>query len=385
MTLPLRIRQIELTDYSRFFFELNLNSVDTVGELASHYRELYRIIAGKNIDMLYEKIFGRLSSKDYLLKERSKIADELELDLPPLAYIEGAPVEGGHISAVQIYGIYRKAKDICINYYTNGEHNQTISAKVETKESSFLYLFGLHDGLVENNGSSTFATLYNSLEQHIIQSGFSFDQIVRSWIYLSNIKEHYVDFNQARNDMFKRYNIDYGPFSNALPASTCIEGKAANSTEMDIDAICVAPNKKKPAVNRIFNRLQNEADGSTYMYKPAFSRGMLIEDDEYREIQISGTASIGTNGKTEYQGDPYQQIKKTLINVRELIRPFDMDYSDICQSTCFFKDASHYRYFYDAIEDLDIKSDFMNTFVIGNVCREDLLFEIDGIAVKKKS
>lgn len=98
-------------------------------------------------------------------------------------------------------------------------------------------------------------------------------------------------------------------------------------------------------------------------------------------MQISGTASIDNHGKTIYIKDPYQQIKRTLLNIKNLLNNVGLDFSDIVCSTCFFKDPSSYKLLKKIIEELNI-TDFPSINVIANVCRDNLLFEIDAIAVK---
>jgi len=136
-------------------------------------------------------------------------------------------------------------------------------------------------------------------------------------------------------------------------------------------------------IERIFNKDQNEAEGKGYLYQPTFSRAIKVSYKDHIELQISGTASINSQGKTIYENDPYNQIKRTLLHIKNLLDSANMDFCDIGVSTCFFKEAQYYKVFEVVLEDLKIK-EFPSIYVIGKVCREDLLFEMDAVEIKKK-
>jgi len=72
-----------------------------------------------------------------------------------------------------------------------------------------------------------------------------------------------------------------------------------------------------------------------------------------------------------------------LLNVGALLEQKEMSFSDFCISTCFFKKKEYYKYFEQVLDELNIPN-FSNTFVVGDVCRSNLLFELDGIAIKEK-
>ena len=56
--------------------------------------------------------------------------------------------------------------------------------------------------------------------------GLSYQDVVRTWIYVSSILDWYADFNSARRLVFCRAGLLDGSRSRWLPASTGIEGGA---------------------------------------------------------------------------------------------------------------------------------------------------------------
>ena len=159
----------------------------------------------------------------------------------------------------------------------------------------------------------------------------------------------------------KRATLSTGLVQTNYPQAP-VWGKSREDSEMSINVICIDKKIQHPTIKRVYNKFQNEAEGKNYLFKPTFSRALLIEDQYLAELQVSGTASINETGETVYLDDPYQQIKKTLINVGNLLEQANLNFGDFCESTCFFKKIEYYEHFSEAVKDLKI-GDFSNTFV----------------------
>jgi enamine deaminase RidA (YjgF/YER057c/UK114 family) len=378
------LKEFKLPWYTKYYITVDLNNVKTMKEGLEQYEEIFKFIDQHQIKPVYEKIFGKLSSCEAITGARERYLKNLKIESSPLSYVEGDPTSGVPVSSIEIYGISTADKQVKINYYQDSENGQTMGTVVQTPTSKSLYLFGLK---VANHGTMStyqeFKTLYQTLQRYLKENNFTPEDIVRTWIYLSDISKNYGDFNTARREYFEENKVEYAASSQELPASTCIGGRASRESEMLINAICIDKKIQHPIIKRIYNKFQNEAEGSSYLFRPTFSRALLIEDEGLMELQVSGTASINETGETVYLDDPYQQIKKTLLNVGALLEQVDMDFSDFCESTCFFKQAEYYRDFLEVAKELKIGA-FSNSFVVGDVCRDNLLFELDGIAVKAK-
>ena len=59
----------------------------------------------------------------------------------------------------------------------------------------------------------------------------------------------------------------------------------------------------------------------------------------------------------------------------------DMVFNDICYATCIFKNPSDYSTFREVMRKLGLP-DFPHIAIKGNICRDDLLFEMDAVAIK---
>jgi len=132
---------------------------------------------------------------------------------------------------------------------------------------------------------------------------------------------------------------------------------------------------------RIYNAKQSEANGDKYLFRPTFSRAMLIESLDLSELHISGTASVGKKGETLFQNDGIGQIETTLHYIKHLLENANMTPIDICEGTVFMKDKYLYKHFIDICQKMNFPHEVLIP-VIADICRQNLLFEIDGIAKK---
>lgn len=137
---------------------------------------------------------------------------------------------------------------------------------------------------------------------------------------------------------------------------------------------------KRPITN---HAVLNEA----YHYaKPsAFSRGMRVAAGAVHWIFISGTASIGPDGRTLHVGDFARQLARTYGNLTALLASEGADWHDVARTTVYLKDMKHYdwfnkgrRRFFDA---LGLAPPPASTCIQAHLCREELLVEMELIAV----
>jgi enamine deaminase RidA (YjgF/YER057c/UK114 family) len=378
----LKIKEFKLPLYTKYFLTVNLNNTESTEAINALYGELIEFVREHKIKPVYEKVFGKLAFRDQFLSFRAHLIKCNNLKEPPLFYIEGKPASGVPISSIILYGILAADNAIKIDYYHEPQNDICIGTILQTPKSRYLHLYGLR---VPSPGNLTpiweFRSVYQSLNKYLKENDFSPADILRTWIYLKNIHQTYGDFNTARREFFQDNKIEFTEDSKELPASTCIGGTSSDQSELTMNLICVDKKLASGKIRRLFNQYQNEAEGSQYLLKPAFSRALFIEDENLMELQVSGTASINESGDTVYLNDPYRQIKKTLINVAALLEQASMNFSDFVESSCFFKRREYYQDFLAVLKELNI-GDFTNTFVIGDICRDNLLFELDGVAIK---
>ncbi len=126
-----------------------------------------------------------------------------------------------------------------------------------------------------------------------------------------------------------------------------------------------------------------------YKYSPrpsSFSRALCLELGEYKILLISGTASVDENGKSVHVGDFRAQCWRTYCNITEILHAEDMTWLDIVRTSCYLRDISR-----DYNDFNEIRTAFFtwlgldplpaSTGIQAHLCREDLLVEIEAIAV----
>ena len=125
-------------------------------------------------------------------------------------------------------------------------------------------------------------------------------------------------------------------------------------------------------------------------YGSAFARGLRLEMGNYKLLIISGTASINDGGETLYKGDFRAQCWRTYRNITNLLKAEGGSWKDIVKTTCYLRDIER---------DYDDFNDVRNAFFEWNrldplpasvgiqarLCREDLLVEIEAVAILKKT
>jgi enamine deaminase RidA (YjgF/YER057c/UK114 family) len=215
-------------------------------------------------------------------------------------------------------------------------------------------------------------------ERLLRENGASYKDVVRTWFYLSDILNWYAAFNKVRNEKYGEFGIMPGPGDSnlLLPASTGIQGETTSGAACAMDLIAVLNSEHGT------RKLSNPSQVDAFRYGSAFARASVISDGSTALIEVSGTAAIDEHGVSLYLGDIRAQINCTFDKVAALLKQEDAELKDICSATVFVKQPEFAEIFYEmaAARGLD---DFPCVCIVADVCREELLFEIDAEVVVK--
>ncbi len=204
-------------------------------------------------------------------------------------------------------------------------------------------------------------------------NGFKFTDTIRTWIYLDNLLEWYDDFNVARTQYFNETGI----FGHLVPVSTGIGAANQYGAAIMMDVFAVKPKDNRLQIQEIISPLQNPA----LDYKSSFSRAIEMTYPTHRNVLISGTASIDPDGHTVHLDDPEKQTRLTLEIVHAILKSRDMDWEDLFRGIAYFKDMAYKPIYEKIAAELGIPR-FPLAISHADVCRHDLLFEIEVDAVK---
>jgi enamine deaminase RidA (YjgF/YER057c/UK114 family) len=149
------------------------------------------------------------------------------------------------------------------------------------------------------------------------------------------------------------------------------------------------PNRKAPLEKRAIMAPDVLNEAFQYAKPSSFSRGLRLDIEGYAVFFISGTASVDEDGKTVYPGDFGAQCWRTYRNITSLLKSEGATWHDIVKATCYLRDIERD---YDQFN--RIRTTFFNWMGLNplpasvgvqtRLCREDLLVEIEAIAIYRK-
>ena len=230
--------------------------------------------------------------------------------------------------------------------------------------------------------SLVFADVYARVFHVAKQLGFP--RLWRIWQYLPDINrevsglERYRQFNRGRKQAFSHLKmVDKGHF----PAA-CALGSASGQWSLSFMA-----GKQKPVF------LENNRQISAFHYpskygksRPMFARAVLVELPQQMLLLVSGTASI-VGHESMHVGDVAAQTRECLHNIRAVCRQAGHISSMLDWENIGFD----YRVYVRHAEDLPLVRAIMHeqdigdavvTYVQADVCRRELLVEIEAQALQ---
>jgi enamine deaminase RidA (YjgF/YER057c/UK114 family) len=217
--------------------------------------------------------------------------------------------------------------------------------------------------------------------------------IVRQWNYVGDItdfengNQHYQLFNNARSEFYK--NVD---FPNGYPAAT---GISMSLKSIFVSVLAIVPTSET-IIAAIDNSLQIPAynysetvlvEGKTNHLKttPKFERGKYITNGKSRIFYVSGTAAIRAEQSTN-PNEAALQTRQTVENINFLISNENIQRYTIEKNV--YLSLNSIRVYVKRCQDYaaikaEVEKAWPNVtaiYLLAEVCRTELLVEIEGIA-----
>ncbi len=339
------------------------------------FSDLFHYLKDNNISILQQKVYGAASEKEKILSIMNKMAEKIDKkNIFSATFIEGASCIGGVFTGMHIIGVSSESFEIDIK---NIEHDgKNVGRSFETPFFKEIFLSGISDYEKAYSLYEHASFMFYKAKEILEKEKCGMNNVIRTWIYFPRILDWYGEFNKARNKCFEEFCL-ISDDKIYMPASTGIQGKRLDAEECFMDVFAFIPKDEKEKISVMKNKRQKEA----YEYGSSFARGIKISDSKISRLYISGTASIDTTGKTVYHNDIQGQITETLLNIAALLDTEDAKLKDIVLATAYCKNKEVYEKAESIIKYLDLDAiPFIYTFA--DVCRDDLLFEVEAIAVK---
>lgn len=248
-------------------------------------------------------------------------------------------------------------------------------------------LFSPHDASIGEKAEKVFERLHEILNTE----GFAINDIVRQWNYIEHIThlseqgQNYQQFNDARSRFYELVQ-----WENGYPAATGI-GANCGGVVVVIDAIKDSAKYSRP----IDNPLQLSAHSYTQKVlisgqdsqkktTPKFERARWVGDADMGMIYISGTAAI--RGEDSLCADVAQQGVVTMENIEHLTSRGNQEFNQVpypaeCEyemMRVYLKSSDNWGQVSDWLKENCHCEDV--AIVVADVCRQELLIEIEGIA-----
>lgn len=123
-----------------------------------------------------------------------------------------------------------------------------------------------------------------------------------------------------------------------------------------------------------------------YARPSSFARGIRFDPVRTSWLLISGTASIDEGGQTAYPGDFRAQLWRTYRNITALLSAEHATWHDVIRTSCYLRDIERdYKDFNEVrtafFDWLGLDPLPASTGIQARLCREDLLVEIEAIAI----
>ena len=283
----------------------------------------------------------------------------------PVAWIGEEQARGIPLSGVQLWAVDGVP---CERVRLGG---RVVGTVFEDADARYCRLAGvLPEAPAEDPGTQT-AQVFSHMSQALEQAGMNFGHVVRTWFFNDKITSWYRAFNDARDDFFYAHHV----FDGLVPASTGIGGSNSTRAALTAGLLAVEPKSGTTEIRRVSSPLQCPA----FDYGSSFSRAVEVEACGCRRILVSGTASIAPEGHTLHLDEPEPQMEQTLQVVEAILHAREMDWPDVNRAILYFKRTQDMPLFEKFVTKL---ARAPVVWVNNDVCRHDLLFEIELDAIK---
>jgi len=287
----------------------------------------------------------------------------------PVTWIEGYGRSGKALTGTQVYAISGTA----VEPVELG--GRSVGGVFEDEHVRYCLLSDLRPSDTTRSRAEQARAAFEMIEDALGLAGMDFSNVVRTWLYIDEILDWYDEFNNVRSKFFE----ERGVFDGIVPASTGIGVANPAGAALVAEAFAVSGKQNDVHVQPVASPLQCPAID----YKSSFSRAVEIVLPDHRRVYVSGTASIDADGATVYVGNVERQIARTIEVVYAILESRGLGWDDTSRAIAYFRD----------MDDAPLLDKYCAEHQLpqlpiavahGDICRDDLLFEIEVDAIKER-
>ncbi len=324
------------------------------------------VLDSKSAKIIQERVFGTEEIFDVVSPIREKAYSSFNDGVGPTWLVAPEGING-KIAGIQVHALSGDYPIEILRY-----EGKACGRIVQLPGSrKYLTLNSISSEQAEKNTEQTLKMLQKA-EAILKQAGTDMFSVARTWMWLKDILTWYDPFNSVRNQFFAERGLIGEGLTRKMPASTGIGVLASSGVMCAMDLVSVfGPG------NSIEYLDVTDAQKSAHDYGSAFSRATKTTTAAGETVFVSGTASIDDEGNTIHIGDADMQIEATVENIRIALKEANCSDDNIVQAIAYCKTAEIEKLFHSKWSHLS----YPHFTVITDVCRDDLLFEIEATAM----
>lgn len=344
---------------------------------------------------------GSIVRQDVFMKDHDQIEACRQImqdfygdDLPATTYIPQPPCEG-KLLEIEALGVGGRGECEIQRY----SERMVVSRH---EGVAWVHLANVFPEITATGVYERSLDIFQKTAEGLSVRGFSYDQVIRTWLYLGDIvgaegeTQRYKELNRARSDFYRdlQFGANYSPPASGralYPAST---GIGAEGADVVISSIALAGYRSDLSLLPLENPLQTSAFDYGTQYgseSPKFARAMAILTEDLATTFISGTASI-TNSETRFVDDVEGQTRQTLDNIEALISEDNFRRHGAPGLGATLQDLGLVRVYIKRQEDYAKTKavcearlgELPTIYAVADICRPELLVEIEGIAFSRR-
>jgi enamine deaminase RidA (YjgF/YER057c/UK114 family) len=332
-------------------------------------RRLVTILRERNASVVRHEIFGLVSAHAETLRALWRELNGMDW---PVTWVEGSAPIGRGIAGMHIFAVAGPRVD------SVREKGEPIGRIYGDGRARHCFLGNLVPSNLSASKPTQCRELFERTEHLLLEADMGMADVARTWFFLDDILSWYEEFNDIRTGFLKERKL----LANFLPASTGIGGCNPTGAAVAGGIWAVQSAGSPGAIQVVPSPLQC----SSMEYGSAFSRAVLTDEQTGRRLLISGTASIGPDGRSSHTGNVREQIELSMEVVREILASRGFDFSDVTRATAYLKNIQDAPTF-EAWRKKQRIDAFPVIVAQATICRRELLFEIelDAILSQKHS
>jgi len=319
------------------------------------YGRIAQMLRDADAVIVAERLFGSREAMPAAMRWRSQMYRELDDGVQPTLLTDGSgnrSLIGAQVHAVR--GIEMPS--------VIASEGLPVARHFQWKRRHYLVASGLRASQVSTAPSQANAVFQQAIDS-IENMGGRFLDVARTWIWMRDILRWYGDLNHVRTKNFKKHGV-----IGRAPASTGI-GIAPVAGHLALDLFAAWG---EPALVQKLDATGRQRAASEY--GSAFARAARVRTPGGETVFCCGTAAIDASGATCFAGDIARQVQMTLENVAAVLRDSDCDGDDVVQAMVYCATPAVARHFNRVHQPY---LPWPCLVMIGDVCRPDLLFELE--------